>query len=94
MTCTGLQPGSNVYVFGPEFQLSDDGCVIPVEDQRYIWIETVLQKLQQPVNPLPPLPNYSLNHLNTLVNAMQEIAGENVQSGVYLLGIFMGIHSY
>ena len=63
-------------MFGPNLQLTDD--------QRFIWIDEILQKLQRPLNPLPPLSDYSFNHLNTVVTGMRTPAGDNVLSGVYL----------
>lgn len=82
VSCTGLQPGSNVFVFGPNFQLFADGSV----KRQFVWVESIIQKLQRPVNPLPPLPNYPLQHLSVLVQGVHTIAGDNVISGVYLLG--------
>lgn len=89
VTCTGRQPSSDVFVFGPNLQLTDNGIVIPADDQRFIWIDEILQKLQRPFNQLPPIPEHSLslNHLSTIVKGMRDIAGENVLSGVYLLGV-------
>ena len=58
----------------------------------YIWIDEILQKLQRPLNPLSPLLHYSSDHLTTIVTGMRNLAGDNVLSGVYLLGAL--IHSY
>ena len=88
VTCTGLQPGSSTFVFGPKFQLKDDGSGIAEEDQCFIWIDEILQKLQQPVNPLAPLPIDNGSHIATLVAGMCDVAGDNVLSGIYLLGMF------
>ncbi len=35
VSCTGLQPDSKVFVFGPEFQIEEDGAVISQEKQQY-----------------------------------------------------------
>ena len=32
VSCTGLQPDSKVFVFGPEFQIEEDGAVISQEN--------------------------------------------------------------
>ena len=86
VTCTGLQPGSDVYVFGPNFQISANGSVVPTSQHQFIWIDSILQKLERPVNPLPPIPSYSLQHLYNVVSGVHTIAGDNVISGVYILG--------
>jgi len=88
VTCTGLQPGSDVFVFGPKLQISAvDGSVIPPDQQRFIWIEHILQKLQRPVNPLSSIQiNPNQHHLNVLIKGIHTIAGDNVVSGLYLLG--------
>ena len=93
VTCTGRQPSSNTFVFGPKFQLNDNGTIITEEDQSFIWIDEILHKLQRPVNPLPPLPIDSVSHISTLVSGMCSIAGDNVLSGVYLLGMFCVVHT-
>ena len=48
----------------------------------------ILQKLQRPVNPLAPLPIDNGSHIATLVAGMCDVAGDNVLSGIYLLGMF------
>ena len=87
VTCTGRQPCSDVFVFGPHLQLTDSGFTIPPDDQRFLWIDEILQKLQRPLNPLPPISDFPPNHLSTIVTGMRDISGENVLSGVYLLGM-------
>lgn len=86
VTCTGRQPCSDVFVFGRYLQLTDSGSVIPPDDQRFLWIDEILQKLQCPLNPLPPIRDFPPNHLSTILTGMLNIAGQNVLSGVYLLG--------
>ena len=87
VTCTGRQPCSDVFVFGPNFQLTESGSTIPPNDQRFLWIDEILQKLQRPLNPLPPIPEILPNRLSAIVTGMRDISGENVLSGVYLLGM-------
>ena len=89
VTCTGRQPNSNVFVFGPNFQVTDNGDLIPAEDQSFIWIDEILHKLQRPLNPLPPLSDHSFIHLTKIVSGMRTLSGDNALSGVYLLGAFM-----
>lgn len=85
VTCTGVQPGSNVFVFGPNFQLYADGSIIPLNRQQFVWVESILQKLQIMVNPIER-PMSCHRHLRVLVKGVHSIAGDNIYSGVYLLG--------
>ena len=84
VTCTGLQPNSEVFVSGPNFQIHEDGSLVLPGRQNFIWIDSILHNLQQPVNPLPPIPDYSLEHLSTLIRGMHSLAGDNILSGMYL----------
>ena len=85
VTCTGLQPESNTFVFGPNFQLFDDGSCIPVSRQRFVWVDTILQKLQRVYNPIERPVGGGYN-IHKVVKGVHHIAGDNVYSGVYLLG--------
>lgn len=90
VTCTGLQPGTDVYVFGPDFQVSSDGSVIPTNQQGFVWVEEILHKLQRPVNPLSPPAATDLNFdFRYIVNGMLKVAGDTIFSGMYLLGKFV-----
>ena len=75
VTCSGRQPNSNVFVFGPNFQVRDNGDLIPAEDQRFIWIDEILHKLQRPLNPLS---DHSFIHLTKIVTGMHTLSGDNV----------------
>ena len=87
VTCTGRQPNADVFVFGPRLQLDLNGEIIPEEDQEFVWIQDILDKLNRVVNPLPyiPKPGWA-NPLYSLIEGMQTIAGDNTISGVFLLG--------
>ena len=67
-------------------EIAADGSLVPMGQQQYMWIDTILRKLQQPVNPLSSIPSHSLKHLNIVVGGLHTFAGDNVMSGVYLLG--------
>ena len=82
VTCTDLQPGSDIYVFGPELQIGADGSGIPPKQQKYIWIDAILHKLQRPVNLLSPIPSNSPKHLKNVVGGLQRISGDNMMSGM------------
>ena len=87
VTCTGRQPGSSVFVFGPTLHINDLGDLIPRESQEYIWVPRILHQLHRVVNPLAVLPDpVSDNPLQYVIRGLQSIAGDNVISGVFLLG--------
>ena len=87
ITCTGCQPGSSVFVFGPTLHINEKGDRLPREQQEYVWVPRILQYLHQVVNPLTALPNSGDdNPLQYVVQGLQSIAGDNVLSGVFLLG--------
>lgn len=85
--CTGRQPNADVFVFGPSLQLDLNGEIIPEEDQQFVWIQEILDKLNRVVNPLPSIPQPGwANPLHSLIEGMQMVAGDNTISGVFLLG--------
>lgn len=87
VTCTGQQPNSDVFVFGPTLQFDTSGNLIPLAEQRYIWIPQILEKLHRVVNPLTVIPyNPQGNALKDVVLGIQQLTGENIFSGVTLLG--------
>ena len=45
VVCLGRQPSLEPYVLGPELQFYAIGRCVPVEDQDFIWIPEVLEKL-------------------------------------------------
>ncbi len=87
VTCTGRQPGSQVFVFSPTLQLDKYGNVIPPDEQQYLWIPHILDKLHRVVNPLPAFPlSLHCNALQKVIRGIQHLCGDNVYSGVFLLG--------
>ena len=85
MTCTGLQPQSSVFVFGPGVQFDTAGSPIPEKEQEYVWVDEILKKLGQVVNPLASIPQAS-HALKKIVKGVHKICRENVMSGIHLLG--------
>ena len=84
---TGLQPGSNAIVVGPELQFFTDGSAIPTENQQYIWIPEIMRKLQAykisaPLNTLPVV-HYLLKRL---LKGTRKITNDNFMSAMYMLG--------
>ena len=56
-----------VFVFGPDLQLDENGMVIPECDRKYIWVPEILKQLHHNVNAIQILPsmptqNVLLNH--------------------------------
>ncbi len=87
VTCTGRQPGSSIFVFGPTLHINEHGELIPIEQQEYIWVPRILQQLHRVINPLTVLPDSgAANPMRYVVQGLQNIAGDNVISGVILLG--------
>ena len=87
VVCTGRQPDSEVFVFGPSLQFIIDGNEIPVDRQEYVWVPEILDKLVPGgVHPMFDLPHI-VNPLNFVVGGLHQIAGENAISGVFLLGM-------
>ena len=88
VTCTGRQPGSSIFVFGPTLHMNEMGDLIPRELQEYIWVPRILQLLHRVVNPLTTLPDPGVeNPLKYVIEGLQNIAGENALSGIFLLGM-------
>ena len=87
VVCTGLQPGSNDIVVGPELQFFTDGSAISTENQQYIRIPEIMCKLQAdkisaPINTLPVV-----HHpLKRLLKGMRKITNDNFMSAMYMLG--------
>ena len=93
VTCTGRQPNvhpevdGEVFVFGPDLQLDENGMVIPECDRKYIWVPEILKQLRHNVNAIPILPSLPIqNALNYIVTGINHIAGDNTCSGIFLLG--------
>ena len=76
-----------VFVFGPDLQLDENGMVIPECDRKYIWVPEILKVLRHNVNATPILPSLpTQNALNYIVTGINHIAGDNTCSGIFLLG--------
>jgi len=88
ITCTGRQLNSDVFVFSPTVHLDKWGNEIPVSEQQYLWIPQILDKLNQVTNPLPYIPSTHDNALQDVVRGIKHLSGDNVYSGVLLLGLW------
>ena len=55
--------------------------------QHYIWIPHIIEKLHRVVNPLSEIPSsLHYNALQDVIWGIQQLSGDNVYSGVFLLG--------
>lgn len=89
VTCIGLQPDSRTYVFGPKLHFNENGNKIIDAEQEFIWIPEILEKLQCPINCLETLPELEdSNPLHFVISGLQKILGENLASGMSMLGKF------
>ena len=79
---------SDVFIFGPSLQFTSNGDEIPINKAEYVWVPEILDKLVPGgVHPIFDLPHI-VNPLNFVVSGLNRIAGENVISGVFLLGTY------
>ena len=85
--CLGRQPSSDTYVLGPELQFYANGRRVPVEDQDFIWVPEVLEKLHlhRLISPRDSLPQVSAP-LPNLLRGLCEILGPIAISGLFMLG--------
>ena len=89
VVCTGRQPKSDVFVVGPTLHFSSDGTEIAADDQQYIWVPEIFQKLHSdkisaPIDTIP-----TMSHpLNSLLKSMERISGDNLISTIYMLSEF------
>ena len=78
VVCMGWQSGSNVFVLGETLQFCETGVLIPPDEQEYVYIPFILEKLGlsnsiSPVNTLPDIPK----PLYTVMDGIHQVAGDN-----------------
>ena len=87
VTCIGLQPGSNVFVLGPEIRFYSNGSPVSPEDQKYKFIPFILAQLgvlqvSAPVYAIPQIDEA----LTQVVHGILRVGGENAMCGLFCLG--------
>lgn len=87
VSCTGLQEEGSIYVFGPTLQFTNHGMQIPLHEQKYVWVDSILLKLKCRINPLKSIPAVA-NPLNKTMDMVRNITGDNSISAAFLLGKF------
>ena len=85
VSCMGNQPDSDVFVFGPNLQVSSEGRVIPENEQEYIWIPEIIGCVINPITALPPI-QQPLKHVT---EGLHKISGENLPSALFVSGILL-----
>ena len=88
VVCMGWQPGSNVFVLGERLHFSDDGELIPPEEQEYKFIPFLLEKLGMsisisPITKIPDVPN----PLYAVMDGINHVAGDNRICALFCLGM-------
>ena len=72
-------------MFSPETHFDEDGSIIHQQDHKYLWIPQILDKLNQVTNPLPVF-SHKPDALQAVVRGIGHLCGDNIYSGVQLLG--------
>ena len=91
----GRQPGSDIFVLGPNLQFKSDGTAIPPQEQEFMWIPRVLKKLKisHIIHPFSLLPHVA-QPMNRLINGLLQVMDDNWPSAVFVLGEIFCIHSH
>ena len=78
------------FIAGSTLQFTDNGCAIPLDEQEFVWIPSIIKRLKSNsiVHPLSNLPIMPTNQTAILavVNGLQDIAGDNFLSSLFMLG--------
>lgn len=87
VVCLGWQPGSDVFVLGETLQFHSTGEIIPPDEQQYVFIHLILEKLGManticPINTLPDIPN----PLYMVMEGIHKVAGDNHICALFCLG--------
>ena len=87
VVCLGWQPGSDVFVLGETLQFRSTGEIISPDEQQYVFIRLILEKLGmantiRPINTLPDIPN----PLYTVMEGIHKVAGDNHICALFCLG--------
>ena len=88
--CLGWQPSSNIFVLGETLQFCSNGEVIPIDEQEYIFIPLILEKLGMarsicPINTLPAIED----PLYEVTRGIHQVAGDNRICALFCLGMYM-----
>lgn len=87
VVCMGRQPNSDVYIIGPSLQFGSDGSAIRSDEQTYLWVPRVIQKLRlnNIMHPIQALPAVS-QPVNQLFEGLHCLTGNNFPSSIFVVG--------
>ena len=87
VTSIGRQPNSEVYVFSPTIQVSDDGERFSQRELPYIWVDEIINYISvlPKSPPLPSLPTCR-EPLKVLLEGLHTLTQRNFISSVFVLG--------
>lgn len=86
VSCMGRQPGSEVFVFGPNLQFSSEGHIIPPSEQEYVWIPDIMKRSNCVINPITSIPEIQLP-LKHVTEGLLKLSGQNLPSALFVAGI-------
>ena len=90
VTSIGRQPSSDVYVFSPAVQVSNDGKVCSPGDQKYVWVDDILQYTSVlPTSALLPSLPTCQEPLKVLLKGLKTLTQRNFVSSVFVLGKYI-----
>ena len=77
-----------MYVLGPNIQFTGDGDLIPVDQQKFVWVQEIIDKVGFRYKELAPLPmGRASDGLEIVLRTLEHVTGPgNVYSGILVLG--------
>lgn len=82
-----MQDDDKTYVFGPNLHFDEEGNQIDSSQQDFVWVPEILDRLQCPINSLEQLPEVEVgNPLHLIISGFKVILGNNLASGISMLG--------
>lgn len=89
----GRQPGCNVWVFGPDLQLKEDGSVTNPDETGVLWVQQVFALQEGKKNksidqtlPVVRLPLYSYS-IRDVVKSLMDTIHDNYMAGIFSIGM-------
>lgn len=94
-SCVGRQPNTDVWVFGPNLQLSGDGSITNAEASSILWVQEVVdmedgqsKRRSTECSGLPdiklPLYGYALRDV---IKAVINTVHDNTMAGIFTIGM-------
>ena len=88
--CLGRQPGSDIFVLGETLQFRSNGESIPRDEQEYVYVPYILEKLglSKSISPISNLPDVP-DPLYTVMEGIHHVAGDNQTCALFCLGMYV-----